>query len=90
MNTDLAGILAQEITNAARTDVDQAQANALNFYNCVVPSMGAGWSDLVSSDVRDAVESTVAEVMGAINTSEPLAFFTPGDPGDTEKAEIET
>ena len=82
--------LAQELQFAARSDLQANQALALQYYDCDPGQVAAGWSSLVSSDVRDAIESTVAELIGAINPNEPIGFFDPTGPGDQEKAELET
>lgn len=82
--------IADEIEAATDTDLQANQAAALVAYDAVPGAQPKGWSTLVSSDVRDAVESAVAEIMGAVNTDEPIAIFDPTSQEDEQKAEIET
>jgi hypothetical protein len=82
--------LQQELQQAYNAELDSVQATALLYYDCVPGVVPAGWSDLVSPDVRDAIESTMAEIMGAINPNEPLATFDPVSEDDIERSELET
>ena len=87
---DLAGMLAEELNQAQRTELDSNQALALEYYDGVVGAVPVGWSDLVSTDVRDAVESTVSELMASIAFDEPLAYFGASSGEDMQRAEMET
>jgi hypothetical protein len=83
-------ILQQELADAYNSELDSVQSMALDYYNAVPGHVPAGWSSLVSPDVRDALESTMSEITGAINPNEPLAFFTPVGEEDIPQAELET
>jgi hypothetical protein len=87
---DIIAILQQEIEQSYNAELDQVQAAALLYYDAVPGVVPAGWSDLVSPDVRDAIESTIAEIMGAINPNEPLATFDPESEADIETSDLET
>lgn len=82
--------LAQELEAAERGELQEVQARALQFYNAEPGTVPKGWSDLVSADVRDAVESSLAEIIGAIDPNEPLAFFRSEGAEDVEKSELES
>lgn len=90
MREDIVAVLQQELEQAYNAELDAVQASALLYYDAVPGQVPAGWSDLVSPDVRDAVESTIAEIMGAINPNEPLATFDPESENDLETADLET
>lgn len=90
MVDDIIATLQQELEQAYNADLDQVQARALQYYDAIPGTVPAGWSDLVSPDVRDAIESTMAEIMGAINPNEPLATFDPVSEDDIERSELET
>ena len=90
MQDDIIATLQQELEQAYNAELDQIQATALMYYDAVPGVVPAGWSDLVSPDVRDAIESTMAEIMGAINPNEPLATFDPVSEDDLERSELET
>jgi len=83
-------ILAAELESANNTELQQSQATALKYYDAVIGPVAEGMSDLVSPDVREAVESTVAEIMGAIQSNNILATFDPLTPDDFESAKVET
>jgi hypothetical protein len=83
-------ILSQELEQAYNSDLDGQQSTALAYYDGEPGQVAPGWSDLVSTDVREAIESTVSEIMSAIDTNEPLAYFDPENEADTERAEAET
>jgi len=87
---DIIAVLQQELEQAYNSELDQVQANALLYYDAVPGTVPAGWSDLVSPDVRDSIESTMAEIMGAINPNEPLATFDPMSEDDIERSDLET
>lgn len=83
-------ILSEELDNASSTEINQNLALALRYYDAETGDVAAGMSDLVSPDVRDAIESSMAEIMGAMTTDEPLAVFDPKSPEDVPMAEFET
>jgi hypothetical protein len=83
-------VLSEELANADSTELDQNLALALRYYDAETGDVAAGMSDLVSPDVRDAIESSMAEIMGAMTTDEPLAVFDPKSPDDVAMAEFET
>ena len=85
----LASICAQELTNAYNPELLANQQAALSAYNALPGPVVKGWSNLTSSDVRDAIEGCVAEIMGSIG-DEPLCWFAPNDETDTDQAEAES
>lgn len=87
---NIVAILQEELNQAYNENLDAVQATALQYYDAVPGIVPKGWSDLVSPDVRDALESTMAEIMGAINPNEPLAVFDPVTSQDIQMAEFET
>jgi len=89
-NLTIIATLQEELEQAYNYDLDQNQALALEYYDAKPGTVPKGWSDLVSPDVRDALESTMAEIMGAINPNEPLATFDPITMADVQTAELET
>ena len=89
MEQDIAAVCEQELLLAYNTDLSSSRSEALSYYNAVPGEVKPGWSDLVSTDVRDAVESSVAEIMSAIG-DDPLAWFAPLTADDDEQAEKET
>ena len=82
--------LQSELQNAYNADLDENQANALLYYDGEPGQVAAGWSDLVSTDLRSAMESTMAEVMGSIDPNETLARFTPMSEEDVLQSELES
>jgi len=89
-NDTLAGVLSNELEMAQNTAFTQAIALALRYYDCDPGEVKKGMSDMVSPDVRDAIESSMAEIMGALNSQEALAIFEPMTPDDVESADLET
>lgn len=91
-NVTIEAILATELENATgNTDLNQNLALALRYYDAETGPVPLGGSDLVSPDVRDAIESSVSEMMGAINGgADPLVVFDPLGPDDVQLAELET
>lgn len=87
---DLATILGEELSNAANSELQGIQALALAYYDAETGTVGEGMSDLVSPDVRDAIESVMAEIMSAINPDDPMCVFEPETPGDADMASLET
>jgi len=89
-NNNIIAVLQEELNQAYNADLDSNQALALEYYDAKPGNVPKGWSDLVSPDVRDALESTMAEIMGAINPNEPLAVFDPVTQADVMTADLET
>ena len=89
-NNTLAGILANELSSAEDSQLQANLALALRYYNGESGDVPAGLSDLVSPDVRDSIESSMAEIMGALNSQETLVIFEPETPDDVKVAELET
>lgn len=85
----LSSILQQELEDAYRPDNEASFELALAYYDGETGDVKPGWSDLVSTDVRDAIEGTVSEIMGAIG-DEPLAWFAPLNQDEDDQAEKET
>lgn len=90
MSENIAAILQTELMLADNSEFQQNIATALRYYDADTGEVSAGMSDLVSPDVREAVESSMAEIMGALNSQESLAIFDPLTPDDVESANLET
>ena len=89
-NSTLAATLATELNNADNSEIQAANSLALRYYNAEPGEVAEGMSDLVSPDVRDAMESSMAEIMAALNGQDTLAIFEPETPDDVQMAELET
>lgn len=90
MQDEIMAVLQQELEQSYNAELDGVQALALQYYDAVPGDVPAGWSALVSPDVRDAIESIMAEIGGAINVNEPLASFDPTTENDVKTADLET
>lgn len=88
--TTIEAILQNELELAENTAFTSSIALALRYYDAETGTVAAGMSDLVSPDVRDAIESSMAEIMGALNSQETLAIFDPITPDDVESSLLET
>jgi hypothetical protein len=83
-------ILANELEMAENTPFTQAIALALRYYDAETGEVPEGTSSLVSPDVRESIESSMAEIMGALNSQETLATFDPTSPDDVDSSILET
>jgi hypothetical protein len=89
---ELLAALRDELDNAETEDSDADRVEALDYYwgRLPAPKPGIrGRSKVVSTDVMDAVEATMAEIMPAIG-SQQLAQFPPMGPEDEQQADQES
>jgi hypothetical protein len=93
---DLVAILQQSISQAnggttGNTTLQQNRQAAVDYYlsRAPVPTGIAGRSGVISTDVRDSIQSVLASMVPAFATNYPCAFM-PERPGDEQQAEVET
>lgn len=88
---DLVRAISDELDNATDEEVDSNREEAMNYYWSRLPAAKGvkGRSKVVSSDVMDAVEATMAELVPAIG-SQQLAQFPPTGPEDEQQADVES
>ena len=98
---DVLAAVRREISNAT-TDVDAEGREsgegldnlALDYFHARRPGISeddrdAGLCDYVSTDVRDAIHATLAEVMPAFGATSPVEFM-PAGPDDEDQAQQES
>jgi hypothetical protein len=89
---ELMSAVRYEMDNASSDEADSARVEAMDYYwgRLPLPRPGIkGRSKVVSTDVMDAVEATMAEIMPAIG-SQQLAQFPPMGPEDEQQADDES
>lgn len=93
---DLLKAVYDEVMAASQDQMEreQNQANATEYFYGRLPGLtqddvDAGMADMVSTDVGDAVESVLAEIMPAFTGQAPVEFV-PASAEDEMQADVET
>lgn len=85
--------LESSITGAAFGDDEEDTDNAVALRYYFLRPRGderSGRSKVISSDVQDTIDGTLADIMPVFTGSYNVVYFPPAVPGDTEQANSET
>lgn len=88
----LKSIISAELATAtgSDTDIESQRQDALKYYLGKMGSAPEGRSQVVSTDVADAIEWIMPEIMKAFTQNNEVVTFDPVGPEDIRQAEIES
>ncbi len=88
----LKGIIASELSQATGvdSDIESQRQDALKYYLGKMAPAQEGRSQVVSTDVADAIEWIMPEIMKAFTQNNEVVTFDPVGPDDVLQAEIES
>lgn len=88
----LKSIISAELATAtgSDTDIESQRQDALKYYLGKMGAAPEGRSQVVSTDVADAIEWILPEIMKSFTQNNEVVTFDPNGPEDIRQAEIES